>query len=39
LIAVVDSGQCVAIGPKQEMIDKLSRGIDVNGVKNQGASA
>jgi ATP-binding cassette subfamily C protein LapB len=38
LIAVVDRGQCVALGPKQEMIDKLSRGIDVNGVKNQGAS-
>jgi ATP-binding cassette subfamily C protein LapB len=39
LIAVVDSGQCVALGPKQEMIDKLSRGIDVNGVKNQEVSA
>lgn len=38
-IAVIDSGQCVALGPKQEMIDKLSRGIDVNGVKTQGASA
>jgi hypothetical protein len=37
LIAVIDSGQCVALGPKQEMIDKLSRGIDVNGAKNQGA--
>lgn len=34
-IAVIDSGQCVAFGPKQEMIDKLSRGIDVNGVKKQ----
>jgi ATP-binding cassette subfamily C protein LapB len=39
LIAVIDSGQCVAIGPKQEMIDKLSRGIDVNSTKNQGAMA
>jgi ATP-binding cassette subfamily C protein LapB len=34
-IAVIDSGQCVAFGPKQEMIDKLSRGIDVNGGKRQ----
>lgn len=39
LIAVIDGGQCVALGPKQEMIDKLSRGIDVNGVKNQGVSS
>lgn len=39
LIAVIDSGQCVALGPKQEMVDKLSRGIDVNGVKNQSASS
>jgi len=39
LIAVIDSGQCVALGPKQEMIEKLSRGIDVNSVKTQGASA
>lgn len=37
-IAVVDSGQCVAFGPKQEMIDKLSRGIDVNGAKRQEVS-
>jgi ATP-binding cassette subfamily C protein LapB len=34
-IAVIDSGQCVAFGPKQEMIDKLSRGIDVNVGKRQ----
>jgi ATP-binding cassette subfamily C protein LapB len=39
LIAVIDSGQCVALGPKQEMIEKLSRGIDVNSVKTQGASS
>lgn len=39
LIAVIDSGQCVAWGPKQEMLDKLSRGIDVNGNKGQGATA
>ena len=35
LIAVIESGQCVALGPKQEMIDKLSRGIVLNGVKKQ----
>jgi ATP-binding cassette, subfamily C, bacterial LapB len=29
LIGVIEAGQCVAIGPKQEMIEKLSRGIDV----------
>lgn len=29
-IAVIEAGQCAAYGPKQEMIDKLSRGIDVN---------
>ena len=29
-IAVIEAGQCVAFGPKQEMIEKLSRGIDVN---------
>lgn len=28
-IAVIDSGQCLAFGPKQDMIDRLSRGIDV----------
>ena len=28
-IAVIDKGQCVAIGPKQDMIEKLSRGIEV----------
>jgi ATP-binding cassette subfamily C protein LapB len=39
LIAVIDSGQCVAVGPKQEMIEKLSRGIDVNAVKTEGAAA
>ena len=39
LIAVIDSGQCVAWGPKQEMLDKLSRGIDVNVTKPQGAAA
>ena len=29
-IAVIEAGQCMAFGPKQEMIEKLSRGIDVN---------
>ena len=38
-IAVIDGGQCVAMGPKQEMIDKLSRGIDVNAPRPQGATA
>ncbi|MFM8755721.1 MAG: type I secretion system permease/ATPase [Limnohabitans sp.] len=28
-IVVIDKGQCVAQGPKKEMIEKLSRGIDV----------
>ncbi len=28
-IAVIEAGQCAAFGPKKEMIDKLSRGIDV----------
>ena len=28
-IAVIEGGQCLAHGPRQEMIDKLSRGIDV----------
>jgi ATP-binding cassette, subfamily C, bacterial LapB len=38
-IAVIDAGQCVAMGPKQEMIEKLSRGIDVNVTRPQGAAA
>ena len=38
-IAVIDGGQCVAMGPKQEMIEKLSRGIDVNATQPQGAAA
>lgn len=28
-IAVIDAGQCVAFGGKQEMLNKLTRGIDV----------
>ena len=38
-IAVIDGGQCVAFGEKQEMIEKLSRGIDLNGNKKQESSA
>jgi len=38
-IAVIDAGKCMAFGPKQEMIEKLSRGLDVNNNKPQGASA
>ena len=36
VVAVIEAGQCVMVGPKQEMIEKLSRGID---VKAAGASA
>ena len=39
VIGVIDAGQCVAMGPKQEMIDKLSRGIDVNTATANGARA
>jgi ATP-binding cassette subfamily C protein LapB len=35
-IAVIDAGQCLAFGPKQEMIEKLSRGLDVSSTKAQG---
>ncbi len=38
-IAVIDAGQCVAMGPKQEMIEKLSRGIDVHAPRSQGVAA
>lgn len=38
-IAVIDGGQCVAMGPKQEMLEKLSRGIDVNAPRPQGVAA
>jgi ATP-binding cassette subfamily C protein LapB len=38
-IAVIDAGQCVAMGPKQEMIEKLSRGIDVQSSRPQGVAA
>lgn len=29
VVAVIDAGQCVMVGPKQEMIEKLSRGVEV----------
>ena len=38
-IAVVDAGQCVAFGEKQDMLDKLTRGIDVKGGANPAAPA
>ena len=39
VVAVIDAGQCVMVGPKQEMIEKLSRGIDVNTATASGARA
>ena len=33
-IAVIDAGQCVAFGEKNEMLSKLSRGIDVKAAAN-----
>lgn len=39
-IAVIEGGQCLAEGSKKEMIEKLSRGIDVKAPRNtDGASA
>ena len=38
-IAVIDGGQCVAMGPKQEMIERLSRGIEVQATRPQGVVA
>jgi ATP-binding cassette subfamily C protein LapB len=38
-IAVIDGGQCVAMGPKQDMMARLSRGIDVQASRPQGAAA
>ncbi len=29
VVAVIEAGQCVMVGPKQEMIEKLSRGVEV----------
>jgi ATP-binding cassette, subfamily C, bacterial LapB len=37
VVAVIDAGQCVMIGPKQEMIEKLSRG--VKAAHGQGVAA
>lgn len=38
-VAVIEAGQCVLIGPKQEMIDKLSRGVDVKTTAPNGVPA
>jgi ATP-binding cassette subfamily C protein LapB len=38
-VAVIEAGQCVLIGPKQEMIDKLSRGVDVKTAAPNGVPA
>lgn len=37
-VAVIDKGQCVAIGPKQDMIEKLSRGMTVSPSRTVQAS-
>ena len=38
-VAVIDRGQCVAIGPKQEMIEKLSRGVQVPAQRTDQSAA
>lgn len=38
-VAVIEAGQCVMIGPKQEMIDKLSRGVEVKTTAANGVTA
>jgi ATP-binding cassette, subfamily C, bacterial LapB len=38
-VAVIEAGQCVLSGPKQEMIDKLSRGVDVKTAAPNGVPA
>ena len=39
VVAVIEAGQCVMMGPKQEMIEKLSRGVDVKTTASHGAAA
>jgi ATP-binding cassette subfamily C protein LapB len=39
VVAVIEAGQCVMIGPKQEMIDKLSRGVEVKTTGAMGVAA
>jgi ATP-binding cassette subfamily C protein LapB len=39
VVAVIEAGQCVMMGPKQEMIDKLSRGVDVKTTATNGVAA
>lgn len=36
-IAVIEGGQCLAFGPKQEMLEKLTRGIDVQAPRTAAA--
>jgi ATP-binding cassette subfamily C protein LapB len=38
-VAVIEAGQCVMMGPKQEMIDKLSRGVEVKTTAANGVTA
>lgn len=38
-VAVIEAGQCVLMGPKQEMIEKLSRGVDVKTTAPTGVAA
>ena len=40
VVAVIEAGQCVMVGPKQDMLDKLSRGVEVpTAAQPQGARA
>jgi ATP-binding cassette subfamily C protein LapB len=39
VVAVIEAGQCVMMGPKDEMIEKLSRGVNVNTAPTAGAQA
>lgn len=39
MVAVIEAGQCVMVGPKQEMIDKLSRGVEVKTSAAHGVAA
>ncbi|WP_353131961.1 type I secretion system permease/ATPase [Limnohabitans sp.] len=39
VVAVIEAGQCVMMGPKQEMIDKLSRGVEVKTTATNGVAA
>jgi ATP-binding cassette subfamily C protein LapB len=39
VVAVIEAGQCVMSGPKQEMIEKLSRGVEVKTTAAHGVAA